>query len=291
MRVQRVEMPDGAQSWTVLDEQGDVIKPAEQFLAYLSGVGRSPGTVRSYAFDLRDFFEFLSARELDWANVQLEQLSWFVGWLRVPREKRTRDVVGIATVEGGCGAATINRKLAALGSFYRFHHRHGVDCVQLLTTLSPGGNRGSWRPFLAHLGTDQRRRTLKLATPRTLPTTLSDTEIATISRACLRLRDRFFIELLAGSGLRSGEALGLRHEDIDPARSLVTVVSRTNANGARVKGGQRQVPISGPLVRLYSDYLLTEYRDLTATMCSSTCGAVTVVLPGAIGTLPISSVA
>lgn len=31
MRVQRVEMPDGAQSWTVLDEQGDVIGPAERF--------------------------------------------------------------------------------------------------------------------------------------------------------------------------------------------------------------------------------------------------------------------
>lgn len=74
--------------------------------------------------------------------------------------------------------------------------------------------------------------------------------------------DRFLLTVLAGAGLRIGEALGLRHEDIDAAASLLTVVPRVNANGARAKGGRRQVPVPPQLIRLYSDYLHAEYGDL-----------------------------
>lgn len=65
--------------------------------------------------------------------------------------------------EPHCSAVTINRKLSAVGSFYTYHHRHGVDCGELLTTIRSGGSAGSWRPFLAHLGSDgnKRRRTIK----------------------------------------------------------------------------------------------------------------------------------
>jgi integrase/recombinase XerD len=50
------------------------------------------------------------------------------------------------------------------------------------------------------------------------------------------------IELLAGTGMRIGEALGLRHEDIDAASTLIRIRARRNINGARVKGGQRDIP-------------------------------------------------
>ena len=49
--------------------------------------------------------------------------------------------------------------------------------------------------------------------------------------ACDRLRDRFLFTLLAESGLRIGEALGLRHSDIDAASRLITVVPRVNGIG------------------------------------------------------------
>ena len=42
----------------------------------------------------------------------------------------------------------------------------------------------------------------------------------TLIEACERLRDRFLLTLLRGTGLRIGEALGLRHEDIDARRGL-----------------------------------------------------------------------
>jgi len=265
LRVQQVLPPDGGpESWTVLDERLAVIEPVDAFLAHLTAIERSPGTVRAYAFDLRDYFEFLAAHEINWRTVRLEHLGRFVGWLRLPPTMRTPSVTSLPTIEAQCSAPTINRKLAAVGSFYKFHHRHGVDCGELLSTMRAGGVRGAWRPFLAHLGSagDQRRRTIKLKTHRRLPRALSEESVQLIVDACDRLRDRFLIELLAGTGMRIGEALGLRHEDIDAASTLIRIRARHNINGARVKGGQRDVPVPPSLIRLYTDYLVEEYGDL-----------------------------
>lgn len=265
MMVQRVLMPDEVtESWTVLDTSFAVLAPVERFLAHLSAVERSPGTVRSYAFDLRDLFRFLRQYELDWSEITLEQLGRFVGWLRLPPAAREGRVAVLPSVEPYCSASTINRKLSAVASFYEFHARHGdVACAQLLTTLRPGGSRGSWRPFLAHLGPGaQRGKTIKLKTQRRLPRTLTSEQVDTLAAGCERLRDRFLIRLLAGTGMRIGEALGLRHDDIDAAGGLVRVRSRLNSNGARVKSGQREIPVPPALIRLYADYLIEEYGEL-----------------------------
>jgi len=64
-------------------------------------------------------------------------------------------------------------------------------------------------------------------------------------------------------GVRIGEALGLRHEDLDIAERQVTITPRENANGARVKSGRsRAIPTSAELMRLYVDYLNLEYGVL-----------------------------
>ncbi|WP_062889968.1 site-specific integrase [Mycobacterium avium] len=58
LRVQRVVMPSGVESATVL-RGGMTVDPVERFLAHLTAIDRSPNTVRAYAHDLRDYFEFL----------------------------------------------------------------------------------------------------------------------------------------------------------------------------------------------------------------------------------------
>src|SRR6516225_1827687 len=117
--------------------------------------------------------------------------------------------------------------------------------------------------MLAHLGPRPERSALiRLRTGREIPVTLDDGQVAAVIGACARLRDRFLLTVLAEAGLRIGEALGLRHEDIDAAGRVVSVVPRANANRARAKSGRRQVPVPGRLVRLYSDYLHHEYGDL-----------------------------
>ena len=69
-----------ALSWTVVDATG-VIAPVERFLAHLVAIERSPNTVRAYAHDVRDFFEFLAGRDLEWHRARLEDIGRFVAWL------------------------------------------------------------------------------------------------------------------------------------------------------------------------------------------------------------------
>lgn len=161
VRVQRLLSGEGAVSWTLVDDDG-MVGPAERFLAHLTAIERSPNTVRAYAHDLRDFFEFLAARGLVWDLVRLEDIGRFVAWLRLPLPARSGLVGVLPSVEATLRASTVNRKLSALSSFYEFHGRHGVELADLLTRWRPGGRSGgSWKPFLAHLGSrDERRRTV-----------------------------------------------------------------------------------------------------------------------------------
>jgi integrase/recombinase XerD len=260
--VQRVVPPAGDESWTVLDPSHDVVAPVERFLAHLSAVERSPATVRSYAFDLRDFVEFLDHVRVVWDEVRLEDLGRFVSWLRLSPAERDGNITSLPRAVDHCSASTINRKLSAVGSFYQFHQRHGVEC-EFLWAIRRGGGTGSWRPFLAHLGeSPRRRREVKLKTTRRVPRVLTGEQVTAIVEACDHLRDRFLFALLAGSGMRIGEALGLRHEDIDSAGRVVSVRPRRNANRARAKTGARDIPVAPGLVRLYADYLSAEYSAL-----------------------------
>jgi integrase len=258
-------MPYGdAESWTVTDGGRLVVEPAEEFLSYLHCVERSPNTVKAYAHDLRDYFEFLAQAGLGWDSARLEDAGRFVAWLRLPPAARYEKVLTLPGASGYCSAGTVNRKLSAVSAFYEFHHRHGRGPGDLLATWRQGRARGgSWQPMLAHLGPrPERSRLIRLRAGQQIPATLEPEQVTAVLDACDRLRDRFLLMVLAEGGLRIGEALGLRHEDIDAAASLIAVVPRVNANGARAKSGGRLVPVPARVIRLYSDYLHAEYGDL-----------------------------
>jgi len=266
MHVQRVAMPASrVESWTVLGDDDVPVEPVERYLAYLSDIERSPNTVRAYAHDLKDYWVFLARRGLEWREVRLEDIGEYVAWLRLPPAGRDGAVAVLPSVEPHVGAATINRKLSALAAFYQHQARHGVDVGELLSTWQLPGRRGGWKPFLHHVskGKPQPRRAISLKAPRKLPRVLTTTETQAILDACDHLRDRFLFALLHESGVRVGEALGLRHEDIAAAEREVTIVPRVNDNGARSKSReQRTIPVSAGVIRLYADYLHAEYGDL-----------------------------
>jgi integrase/recombinase XerD len=266
MLVQRVVMPTSPlESWTVLGDDAAPVEPIERYLAYLSDIERSPNTVKAYAHDLKDWFSFLGLRGLDWREVRLEDVGEFVAWLRLPPAARDGRVAVLPSVEHHCGETTVNRKLSAVSAFYQHAARHGVDLGELLTTWQPGGRRSSaWRPFLHHVakGKPQVRRAIRLRTVRKHPRILTAAEVQAILDACRRLRDRLLFAVLFDTGVRIGEAQGLRHEDWAAAERELSVVPRCNDNGARTKSATvRTIPVSAELVRLYADYLHTEYGD------------------------------
>jgi len=66
-------MPYGdAESWTAIDHQWRPVGPAEEFLSFLHSTEHSPNTVKAYAHDLRDYFEFLAQAGLGWDEARLE---------------------------------------------------------------------------------------------------------------------------------------------------------------------------------------------------------------------------
>jgi site-specific recombinase XerD len=253
-------------SWTLLGPDLLPVEPVERWLTYLTVAERSPNTIKSYAHDLKDWFVFLDGARVDWRAVRLEDFGGFIGWLRLPPAARTGSVVVLPSVEAYCSAGSVNRKLSALSSFYEFHSRYGLDLGELLITWRPySGSRAAWKPFLHHvaIGQPQRQRTVKLKAPKPIPRVLTIAEVQSILDACVRLRDRLLFAILHDTGMRIGEALGLRHEDIAVADRTVTVVPRVNDNGARTKSGtSRPIPASAQLMRLYADYLEIEYGDL-----------------------------
>jgi integrase/recombinase XerD len=251
----------GAESWTVVGDDGGVVVPAERYLAHLSALERSPNTVRAYALSLRLWFEFLGQAGVGWAEAGAEDVARFVAWLRA-------QAGNVIVLEGGTGqrsAATVNRHLAAVFGLYDHLARDGAGVAASLVAWRRV-SRGSYKPFLHHVtrGKAIATRPVKLAVTHRVPRTLDAGQVAAVLAACEHLRDRFLLALLAETGMRVGQALGLRHADFVSRDRQVRIVPRAdNANGARAKLREAAViPVSVPLVRLYSEYMHVEYRGI-----------------------------
>lgn len=207
------------------------------------------------------WFEFLAGRGLAWDRVSVDVVAQFVASLRAPAE----NVIVLDPSAAKRSPATVNRHLAAVFGLYDYQARAGVGVAAELVTWRRVG-RGSYKPFLHHVtrGRPVPTRPVKLVVPRQVPRTLTDEQVLAILAACDHLWDRFLFALLAETGMRIGQALGLRHADFVSRDRQVRIVPRAdNANGARAKTrGVHVVPVTTALVRLYSEYLHTEYGPL-----------------------------
>lgn len=254
----------GRPSFTLVDDRGLPVQPAEAFLHHLVSLNYSPHTVKAYAHDLADFFTWAAARGLDWGMVSIDDVGDWVAWLRLPRPARA-GLVAVLPSAGPClSERSIDRKLGALSSFYAFHRRRDPTITLSLTRWDRPSGRAGFTPFLAHARKVEARREIKLrGVLKPAPEVVDADDFTALLRACDRLRDRFLLHLLRDSGLRIGEALGLRHSDLSVARRELLVVPRANENGARVKNSKpRVVPVPAALFGRYADYLDEEYGDL-----------------------------
>lgn len=262
IQVQRVRLPDSIHpTWTVIGEDYLPIPPIQSYLRYLENLERSPNTIQSYAGSLKLFWEFLQDSRLDWREVTLEKLAEFIHWLRTPDPK----VVSLQPQQAKRTEKTINTILSAVCGFYDFQERMGA-------TEGVNAHRYQFQPgrkyksFLHHINESKEVRTklLKLKEPKKFPGCLTTEQVKQLVDACNRTRDKFLICLLYETGLRIGETLGLRHEDIhSTGENEIHVVPRLdNYNGARVKSAcERVVHVTKQLMALYSDYLIEEYPE------------------------------
>lgn len=262
MKVQKAISPETEKkTWLVLDENYQIVEPIREFFTYLRNLERSPNTIRSYAYHLKLYWEYLSECKIDWRSVNIVQLAEFITWLRSPQGK----VISLQTQESKRTESTVNVILTSVCMLYDFHEKTGkVSSIPLYRDrFMPGGK---YKGFLHHITKSKpvRTRLLKLKQPQKQPKTLSQEQIEALVGACKNTRDKFLICLLNDSGLRIGQALGLHHSDIQSWDNVLTVVPRDdNANDSRAKTkSPYQVPITKELMALYSQYVENEFLEI-----------------------------
>lgn len=262
----------GRRTWTVVDEGYRTVGPIEEWLE-AHRLLWSPNTVRGYATSMAQWWSFLEQRgEAErWHEVGVPTVSGFLSWLRNGRTVEHAIVAPLVVPS----PETLEARLAAVISFYRWHHAvFGVGVAGRLLQGVP--RRAPARGLLSHL--DGRSAAspsslvrVRRTRQRDRPPLLLPGEIQAILDGCAvpdaatgewsgNLRDRLVFALLAETGMRLGELLGLRICDFVMGRGgtpYVEVVPREdNSNGARVKMMRpRRIYVGSDLERLFADYL------------------------------------
>ena len=244
------------------------VAPAEAYLEYLRVQLVSPNTVKSYARALALWWQYLELYGLGWDTLTVEDVGGFLAWLR---SGTMPDVVPIGRQPARFAESTVSVRLQAVLSFYDYHQMNGVPLGRELVRLAH--RRAGYLPMLEHVARRKGRRTavVRVRQPRRVaPPTLTPGQIDRICVACASwdadtrewrgvVRDRLLWTLLAETGLRLGEALGLQHRDWHTGcgdTPFIEVVPRLHPHGVRVKnGGYRKLYISDDLDRLYGEYL------------------------------------
>lgn len=132
----------------------------------------SPNTVESYMSDLKQFFSVVTK---DYKDISIQDISNYISKLK----------------EKGFSAATTNRKLAAIKSFFKFLLKNGIINTNPAELIESG----------------------KLE--KRLPRPLEKNEINKISNTTENFRDKAIIETLYGAGLRRSELISLKKSDIN----------------------------------------------------------------------------
>ena len=206
-----------------------------RFLSYLENERNFSGhTIRSYASDLAQFVEFLTAdgspapagggrpeanagAEADAVSDRLRQVT--------PVDLR-RYLAALRRAD--YSRSTIARKIATLRSFYKFLARQGLT---------------EHNPVKAIRTPRQEKRLPKFLPPADVERLLA----APDGDDLLSLRDAAILEVLYSTGMRVGELVGLDLKDIDPIAEVV----RVRGKGRR----ERLAPLGSYAVRALNRYL------------------------------------
>lgn len=261
LKVQRVRLENKSYPlYILLDNEFNVVKNVLKYIKYLDNTGKAPNTIKTYCYHLKLFYEFLDRSKVKLRDINYEQLANFVGWLRKPS-----DFVNVETIVPKVSEreeSTVNSIVNATINYLEFLMRsRGVKELEIFK-MSRGRN---FKSFLHHInkGKSYRKNTLRLREKKKINKTLDREEVKELVNASHTYRDKFLILLLYESGMRIGEALSLRIEDIITWDNEIKIVPRDEVlNESYIKNKkERVVHVTKELMALYTQYLVHEYVD------------------------------
>ncbi|WP_346101453.1 tyrosine-type recombinase/integrase [Nonomuraea maheshkhaliensis] len=259
---------DESEWWVVVDEDFGLHVEACAYLAGLRGAGRAFNTEKTYAGRIALYLSYCTGHGVDWSSPSLPQLMAMMRWLvDEPMRPRSRRPGATARYRS---EDTANKIMGTVGEFLSWCCLQGWVPPTLVNALTqPKYLR--YLPTGFDAGEDGQNRTVMARTIKFRVAVpgyewLSDEEIAVLLGLARHARDAFLIQLLAETGMRIGEALGLRRKDmhlLPDSRVLgcrhegphVHVHRRLNANGAFAKARQpRAIPVERDTIEAYSRY-------------------------------------
>lgn len=174
----------------------------------------SEKTVRSYDIDLTKFEEFLETLD---SAVQLEDADadMIRGWI-------------VSLMEQGVQEASVNRKLSALRTFYKYLLRKGVVSVDPVRMVKGPKRKKPLPVFVKEADMD-----------RLLDMSSFDEDFEGV-------RDRLILAMFYETGIRLSELISLGDADVDASKCVLKVT------GKRDK--QRYIPFGLSLKKLIDEY-------------------------------------
>jgi integrase/recombinase XerD len=204
------------------------------FLAYLEferGLARN--TLEAYRTDLLQYGAFLASRGRSATDAGRSDVADFLADLATGHPNGNG-----REAKPPRSPATVNRKTAALRSFYRHLRREELVTDDPTATLTPP------------------------AKSRKLPQVLSYAEVKRLLDSAkttdpISLRDRALLEVMYGCGLRASEAIGLEVTDVDLRRGFV----RPHGKGSK----ERMVPLGSEAAAAINRYLRSGRQELVGS--------------------------
>jgi len=189
----------------------------DSFLEYLEAERNySSATIESYAKDLAEFQDFMEGQNPDasWTSVQSDDVREWVIYL---------------LDEQRLAASSVNRKLSALRSYYKYLRRMGRVSVNPMEKVTAPKKRKPLPHFVRESEMD-----------RLLELTKED-------RSFMGIRDRLILMVFYETGIRRAELLGMTDASVDLAARQIKVTGKRNK--------QRIVPFGEELAREFEAYL------------------------------------
>lgn len=227
-----------ASPFRLLDDRGQGIAWANDFLDAQHVRQLSPRSLRAYAYDLLHFARWWGlhhpARSLSHLSHSL-----LIDYVRAQLDQETKPA-----------PQTINHRLTVLRCLYRFHYGEEISRGP---SDSPRTESSPARPSY---GRPRRRLPagLRLRQPRCVVTPLSAAEVARFWKSFRTFRDLALVALMLLDGLRSCEVLDLRLEDLNLSQAQILVLGKGNK--------KRLLPLPGETIQALQNYLHIE-RPLT----------------------------
>ena len=259
------KLPDGTEliRWHLLDDNYQLIKPVERFLRFKQLAGAAIGTIKTYAEKLKAFWQYLDLKEMDWQDLTKKHLAEFGYWyLTGGILLDGRSLPDKEELQATRNRKTVNLAITAIVQFYDFHVSNGnLEDKNLREYRLP--RRTQQRGMLAgHIKQSPvGMKKVKYKEPEKFPGCLSADQIRTLISACRTARDKLMIWLLADTGMRKGELLGLHWSDIDWKARTLQIVRRDNPNHAYAKGQPRVLSIADLMRNPEFCSILSQYVD------------------------------